>query len=841
MPKRKMRPNYAVALALALLFSLAALWQPLPLASLELSLFDASMNLPYGGRDVPGPVILIEIDEKSTGKLGSWPWPRTLLAEMVTILAGDGAKVIGLDIPLPEKESNQGLQALRGFKEKFHAYSFSRKDEGLRPWVLENLEEIEENLDSDRILVEKTKQAGNVVFPAFITNGRHGAGPVEDDRPLLRSVVLNGESLPKFWRHDAIDRVSGPFTELSQSALALGHTALSLTKGMEGRSHALFIPYKGGLLPSFSLQTVVSFLGLNSKQFSVEGSRADIVDFSVPLWQGEMLVDHRRAANSVRRHSFSDVLLGKKVPSSARGKIVLVGLNLEETPKILTPLGSAVPPVELHANIIQALLAKKFIARPSSMIWLELAAFWVIGLFAAFFFARYGRWGRLTGILGLFVLVLGTGFFLFSQGVWAKTGSIALFVLALYPTLSLAMFFSGERASGKSIEVTRQVGIGLQEHGLLDQALEQFRKLPLDQESRNLLYNLGLECESRGMNDKALIAYKAIQKGGKFQDLDERILRLETFDDAPLAGSRAEAEEELQVEPAEEEPIKKIGRYEVIQELGRGSMGLVYKALDPKLNRLLAIKTVRFSDEFDPDVVQEVRSRFFREAEIAGRLSHPSIVTVYDVGEDQDLTYMAMEFLDGDDLEKFIRKENLLPLRKALEVVARIADALDFAHKAGVIHRDIKPANIMLLKEGGVKVTDFGIAKAVSSSRTRTGVILGTPNYMSPEQIMGQRIDYRTDIFSLGVLFFQSMTGQLPFHGDNLSTLLYEITQVKHPSVRELAENIPKACEQIVDKALAKHPDQRFSSAGEIGRLARLIISKMDQVKSQRSARGRAS
>ncbi|MDD5204537.1 MAG: CHASE2 domain-containing protein, partial [Desulfobacterales bacterium] len=303
MPKRKMRPNYAVALALALLFSLAALWQPVPLASLELSLFDASMNLPYGGRDVPGPVILIEIDEKSTSKLGSWPWPRRLLAEMVTILAGDGAKVIGLDIPLPEKESNQGLQALRGFKEKFHAYSFSRKDEGFRPWVLEHLEEIEENLDSDRILVEKTKQAGNVVLPAFITNGRHGTGPAEGDRLLLRSVVLNGKSLPKFWRHDAIDRVSGPFTELSQSALALGHTALSLTKGMEGRSHALFIPYKGGLLASFPLQAVISFLGLNSKQFSVEGSRADIVDFSVPLWQGEMLVDHRRTANPVRRHS----------------------------------------------------------------------------------------------------------------------------------------------------------------------------------------------------------------------------------------------------------------------------------------------------------------------------------------------------------------------------------------------------------------------------------------------------------------------------------------------------------------------------------------------------------
>jgi serine/threonine-protein kinase len=836
MVKWKMRLTYPVAIAWALLFSLAVLWQPLPLTSLDLFLFDGSMNLPYGGKETPSPVVLIEIDEKSTRMIGSWPWPRHLLAEMVTILAQDGAKVIGLDIPLAEKESNQGLKELRSFKEKFHAYSFSRKDDGLRPWVLENLKGIEESLDSDRILVERTKQAGNVVFPAFITKGRSGTVTEENDRVLLKGLVFNEKSFQEYDNRPAIDRISGPFSDLSQSALALGHAGLSLRKGMEGRSHALFISYKGGLLPSFPLQAVMAFLGLNPKQVSVEESRADIQDFSIPLWQGEMLVDYRRAANPVPRHSFGDVLQEKKVPSSVNGKIVLIGFNLEETPKIPTPITSAIPLVELHSKVIQTLLAKKSITRPSFMIGLELAAVWIVGLFAAFFFPRAGRWSRLTGTVGLIVLVLGIGLILFSQGVWARTGSIALFVAALYPALCLSTFFTGEKSSRGSFEVNRLLGIRLQGQGLLDQALEQFRELPLDQEAGNLLYHLGLEYESRGMNDKALIAYTAAQKGAKFRDLDKRIPRLKKLLDAPAALAPAGAEEDVQAAP--EEPVKKIGRYEVIQELGRGSMGLVYKALDPKLNRLLAIKTIRFSDEFDPDVVEEVRSRFFREAEIAGRLSHPSIVTVYDVGEDQDLTYMAMEYLEGDDLEKFIRKDNLLPLRSVLEVVASVADALDFAHKSGVIHRDIKPANIMLLKQGGVKVTDFGIAKAVSSSRTRTGVILGTPNYMSPEQIMGQRIDYRTDIFSLGVLFYQTMTGELPFHGDNLSTLLYEITQVKHPPVRELGKKVPRACEQIVDKALAKHPDQRFSSASEIGRLARLIISKMDQLKQQQSSAG---
>jgi serine/threonine protein kinase len=164
---------------------------------------------------------------------------------------------------------------------------------------------------------------------------------------------------------------------------------------------------------------------------------------------------------------------------------------------------------------------------------------------------------------------------------------------------------------------------------------------------------------------------------------------------------------------------------------------------------------------------------------------------------------------------------------------------LEYAHRANVIHRDIKPANIMLLKSGGVKVTDFGIAKAISSSRTKTGVILGTPNYMSPEQIMGQRIDSRSDIFSLGVLFYQLLTGELPFQGDNLSSLLYQITQTKHPKLRDFNPKLPAACEQIIDKALTKNPAERFKSAGELARTVKLLASKIEQaIRKRSSAKG---
>jgi len=269
--------------------------------------------------------------------------------------------------------------------------------------------------------------------------------------------------------------------------------------------------------------------------------------------------------------------------------------------------------------------------------------------------------------------------------------------------------------------------------------------------------------------------------------------------------------------------------------LGRGAMGTVYKARDPKINRLLAIKTIRFSDEFEEDQLKEIKERFFMEAELAGKLSHPGIVAIHDIGEDYDLTYMAMEFLDGDDLDKYCKKGSLLPMRKLLDIIAETADALEYAHNNNVIHRDIKPANIMLLKTGKITVTDFGIAKSMSASKTRSGIILGTPNYMSPEQIMGRHIDARSDIFSLGVVFFQLLTGELPFTGDNMNSLFYKITQEKHTPPHTLNPKVIKPYEQILDKALAKNPDHRFQKASDLSKYLRVLANKIDTLRAQKN------
>ncbi len=270
-----------------------------------------------------------------------------------------------------------------------------------------------------------------------------------------------------------------------------------------------------------------------------------------------------------------------------------------------------------------------------------------------------------------------------------------------------------------------------------------------------------------------------------------------------------------------------LGRYKVLKELGRGAMGLVYLGKDPTIQRFVAIKTMRLDQLDHDDKLQEVKARFFREAESTGRLSHPNIVTIFDAGEEDDLGYIAMELIEGTPLKQWARKPNLMPVNEVLLTVATVADALDYAHQQGVVHRDIKPANIMLTKDRIVKVMDFGIAKMASSSKTQTNIVLGTPTYMSPEQIAGKKVDGRSDIFSLGVVLFELLTGQLPFTADNLSAVLFSITHHPHPSIQTLRADLPPMVQEIVDRALQKELPHRYRRAEEFAEELRACLHSL--------------
>jgi len=282
------------------------------------------------------------------------------------------------------------------------------------------------------------------------------------------------------------------------------------------------------------------------------------------------------------------------------------------------------------------------------------------------------------------------------------------------------------------------------------------------------------------------------------------------------------------VGPVNAPPVpEKLGRYKIVHKLGQGAMGIVYRALDPMINREVALKAIPLATEFDADEIEEARAKFFREAEMAGRLNHPHIVTIYDAGEDHGTAYIAMELLRGRHLVDHTSEPKLLPVAQALELAARIADALHYAHQRQVIHRDIKPANVMYdAPSGQLKITDFGIARLTDSGRTRTGIVLGTPSFMSPEQLQGRTLTGQSDVFSLGVTLYQLLTARLPFRADSMPALMMKIAMEPHARVRAMRPDLPEGIDQLMDRALAKDLSERFYDGAEFSAALRALAMR---------------
>jgi serine/threonine-protein kinase len=266
-----------------------------------------------------------------------------------------------------------------------------------------------------------------------------------------------------------------------------------------------------------------------------------------------------------------------------------------------------------------------------------------------------------------------------------------------------------------------------------------------------------------------------------------------------------------------------LGRYELLDELGQGAMGVVYKARDPMLDRIVAIKTVNLT--LPKDELAEYEARFYQEAKAAGGLSHRNIVVIHDIGRSERVAYMAMEFLEGQELRRMLQSHVTITLAQALEIAAQVADGLQYAHDRQIIHRDIKPANIMVLADGCIKITDFGIARMRNNEvKTMTGMILGSPKYMSPEQVSGKRADSRSDIFSLGVVLYEMLTGTSPFVADNIHGVMYQTMNFNPPAPKTLNPELPDVLNFIVAKALAKNLDDRYQNARDFARDLREVL-----------------
>lgn len=274
-------------------------------------------------------------------------------------------------------------------------------------------------------------------------------------------------------------------------------------------------------------------------------------------------------------------------------------------------------------------------------------------------------------------------------------------------------------------------------------------------------------------------------------------------------------------EPLAQDAPRRLGRYEIVDELGRGAMGVVYRAMDPVLDRMVAIKTINL--ELPKAERAEYEARFYQEARAAGRLNHPNIITIYDIGRTDRLAYMAMEFLEGEELRAVLTPGAPLPVLQALDICMQVADGLAYAHDNRVVHRDIKPSNIMVVRDGWVKIMDFGIARLHESEvKTMTGLIMGSPKYMSPEQVTGARPDARSDIFSLGVVLYEILTGTSPFTGESIHSIMYQIIHFQPPPPSRINRHVPEMLDLIVAKALSKKIDERYATAKELANDLRL-------------------
>ena len=348
-----------------------------------------------------------------------------------------------------------------------------------------------------------------------------------------------------------------------------------------------------------------------------------------------------------------------------------------------------------------------------------------------------------------------------------------------------------------------------------------------DDESLQLIYQLGLKQESKRQYEQALETYHdVLRRCRNYKDVKDKVAQLQGMQGhTTMIGGDGDLTKTIAISaPSVSMPV--LGRYQIERELGRGAVGIVYLGTDPKISRRVAIKTMNYS-QYEAHMLADLKERFYREAEAAGRLNHPNIVTVYDIGEEDDLAYIAMDYVEGEPLNRYCSPANLLPVESVYHIVAEVADALDYAHQQQIVHRDIKPGNIIYNTETDkLKVTDFGIARLVDDSNTKTGDILGSPIYLSPELLRGHKATGATDIYSLGVSFYQLLTGQPPFSGDSIANVTYQIVNAKFKSVRSIRPELPSSAVRIINKAMHKEPAKRYESGAEMAEAVRKSMQR---------------
>jgi len=513
-------------------------------------------------------------------------------------------------------------------------------------------------------------------------------------------------------------------------------------------------------------------------------------------------------SNLTNKHSLIDFINIESAKQKSGGfyknKIILIGQNKQQLQMLSDSIKS------INAAAIYYTPVNSWWIMPVLMLLIVAYLLWLLPMLSKFS-------GVFLGAFIILSIISAQPVLLILKGVWWPT--INLLLLLLIGQLAVYIYVSGKELIddilNKQFDAWFQLGHYQYEKGDYEMAITSLLKCNASEDVLSDLYEIGLSFERKRQYDRALQIYSEINvRQNNFKDIEKRINSMSGFSDSHTQiFSPAQAQKTL-VMPEMEMP--EFGRYKIEREIGRGAMGVVYLGKDPKINRSVAIKTLDYT-QLSKSELKTIKSRFFREAEAAGRLSHNNIVTVYDVGEETDFAFIAMDYVEGVPLSDYCQKSKLLDVQEVYQILQVVAQTLDYAHAQNIVHRDIKPSNIMYNPQNKqIKITDFGIARITDSVKTRTGSFMGSPSYMAPEQMTGSSVDGQADLYSLGVSMYQLLTGQLPFDADNLGNLAYKITNEKHKPIRDVRADLPASATRIINKSLQKKKEKRYTSGAEM-------------------------
>jgi len=747
-----------------------------------------------GGINPQNNIIIVGLDEKSLDQIGKWPWTQDKLAHLISTISRGSPKVLVLDIFLPE------------------------------------------NIDEDtsgrtELLANEMYNAGNVILPIYFNLSEVGMAPPASPPTILRSTLAKANNL---YLKDAPSAKQMYFPDklLVQPAFDFGHINMTYDPDNLIRREPTLIEYDGCLYPSLALQTARRYLGIDKKDIGLlkEGV-INLRGILIPTDEKrQMMINYYGPNLTFLRISALDVLNGETPPKAFSGKIAMVGLTaIESKTLVKVPSYGTLNEVERIANVIENIVHSNFLNRLSP-VW-NLLILILIGIFCALVLPKVSLTYRMVILLVFLFVMFNINYILFS--------SFGILTQPLYPILELLFFLAAAptiKPKRVGEEKVREKSLGVEQIYTKDKTEKEQEILERQEKQVKIEVQTVAVPEMSKTEKPEPVSFETSNKlssikiGTEEKRKEEETITISTPDVPRLAQEitpslQEETPKGISKESTAHLPLTQFGRYKVLELIGRGGMGTVYKGMDPILDRLVALKTIRLDFATSAEEISELKERLVREAKAAGKLSHPNIVTIYDVGEQEGVQYIAMEYLSGYTLESFIKKKKELNYKIVAKIIMQVCAALNYAHQKGIVHRDIKPANIMLLEDFAVKVMDFGIARLGTSSLTQSNVALGTPHYISPEQLEGKPADKRSDIFSLGVVIYEFLTGQKPFKGESISSLMYDILNNTPPLPSALNEKAPLVFDRIISKAMAKNPEERYQETEEIEKTLRQFIS----------------